>query len=66
LCSGQVEQFDPIGILLHPGGHHLGAVDAQVVDDEEDLAGRVFDQAAQEAQEDAEVVPDGWTVWRLG
>jgi hypothetical protein len=38
----QINQFDPMAVGVHPGGHRLGVMDAQGVDDEEDFAPGVF------------------------
>ena len=34
----QVKEFDPVGMILQPGGDPAGAVDRQIVDDDEQLA----------------------------
>jgi hypothetical protein len=39
-------------MLLHPGGDPVGAMDRQIVDDDEQLACRLADQAAQEIEKD--------------
>jgi hypothetical protein len=41
----QVDGFDPVGIVLHPGGDPVRPVDRKVVDDHEQLACGLADQA---------------------
>ena len=52
---GQVEEFDLIGMVVHPGGDPARLMDRQVVDDDEQLARGLADQATQEAQENRRV-----------
>src|SRR3954453_13220910 len=39
----QVEEFDPVDMILHPGGDPVRPMDRQVVDDDEQLAGSLAD-----------------------
>ena len=41
----QVEEFDLIGMVLHPGGDPVRPMDRQIVDDHEQLARGLADQA---------------------
>src|SRR4051812_32744531 len=41
----QVKEFDPVGMVLHPGGDAVRSVYRQIVDDDEQLACGLADQA---------------------
>src|SRR5919199_4372557 len=41
----QIAEFDPVGMVVHPGGDPVRSMDRKVIDDHEQLARGLADQA---------------------
>src|ERR1044071_805417 len=50
LIRGQIEELDPIDMVLHPDGDPTRPMDRQIIDDHEQLARGLADQVAQEIE----------------